>query len=64
MVERADPVDHYEACCPAALRGAHRIGPRGELLAILLGALLLAWLLPAIGCALAVLALRVWAGAT
>ena len=63
MVEHADPADHYEARGPSALRGAHQIGPRLELLVFLLGALLLAWLLLAVGCALAVLAVRTWAGA-
>ena len=64
MVEHAEPADHYEARGLAALRGAHQIGPRLELLAFLLGALLLAWLLLAAGCALAVFAARAWAGAT
>ena len=64
MVEHADPGDHYEACSPAALRGARRIGPRLELLVFLLGALLLAWLLLGVGCALAVLAMQAWTGVT
>ena len=64
MLEHADLADHYEGRCPAALRHARRIGPRLELLAFLLGALLLAWLLLAGGCALAVLIVRVWAGAS
>ena len=56
MVAHADPADHYETRCPAVLRRAHRLGPGREVLALLLGALLLAWLLLAVGCALAVLA--------
>ncbi len=64
MVEHADPTDHYEARGPAALRGAHQIGPRLELLAFLLGALLFAWLLLAVGCAFTVFAVQAWAGAT
>jgi hypothetical protein len=64
MVDQADPVDHDETRGPAALRGAHRSGPRRELLAVLLGTLLLVVLLLAGGCVLAVLALRAWAGAT
>ena len=64
MVEHADPADYDEACSPAALRGACRIGPRLELLVFLLGTLLLAWMLLAVACALAVLAVRVWTGAT
>jgi Flp pilus assembly protein TadB len=64
MVEHADPADHDEACSPGALRRAGRLGPRLDLLVLLLGALLLAWLLLAVGCGLTVLAVRIWTGAT